>query len=201
MRNFTHFRHGALRGQFGYLPFVPSDEPRHGEPDSEDRRDDRQDRRDERQDRRDDRQDRRDDRQDREEREDREPRFKRLLGDLLDSGQAIRRGSTDLVTGVASSTKEEVVRIFSSEVRNFLDKMDVVELAQEIVAGLVIDMRAEVRFSRDDRGNVKATTTRNTTKVRSRGEEPDPELDDESEPEEKEAPRPNARVEVRNDDD
>lgn len=185
----TLFGRRARRGQFGYLPSVPSDEPRNGETDSEDVREDGQERQD------------RQDRQDREDREEREPRFKRLLGDLLDSGQAIRRGSTDLVTGVASSTKDELVRMFSSEVRNFLDKMDVVELAQDIVSGLVIDMRAEVRFSRDERGNVKATTTRNTTKVRSRGDEKDPELDEESEPEEPTENTGRSRVEIRNDTD
>lgn len=195
MRKIILSRGQARRGQFGYLPSVPSDEPRNGETDTEDVRDDRKERPD-----RPDRPDRQD-RPEKEEREEREPRFKRLLGDLFDSGQAIRRGSTDLVTGVASSTKDELVRMFSSEVRNFLDKMDVVELAQDIVSGLVIDMRAEVRFSRDERGNVKATTTRNTTKVRSRGDDKDPELDEDSEPEEQPASKSRSRVEIRNDND
>ena len=39
--------------------------------------------------------------------------------------------------------EEELVRIFSQEVRGFLDKMDAADLVQQIVSGLVIEMKTE----------------------------------------------------------
>ena len=48
------------------------------------------------------------------------------LLNMLDSGA--RRGQ-DLVAEAARGSKEEFVRVISSEVRGFLDKMDVVDLA------------------------------------------------------------------------
>ena len=70
----------------------------------------------------------------------------RRLGDQLFSSllgeptAAFKRGQ-GLVTGVAQGTKEELVRMISAEVRGFLDKMDAVDLMQEIVSGLVIEMK------------------------------------------------------------
>ena len=99
----------------------------------------------------------------------RKARFRGVLGDLLDSGQAFRRGG-DLVAGVAQGTqeaistvaqgtKEEIVRIISGEVRGFLDKLEAADLVQEIVAGLVIDVNAQIRFSRDAAGGLKPEIT------------------------------------------
>ncbi|MFV8752418.1 hypothetical protein ACNOYE_17875 [Nannocystaceae bacterium ST9] len=78
-----------------------------------------------------------------------------LLGNLLgDSGAAIRRGQ-GLVSGVAQGTKEELVRMISAEVRGFLDKMDAADLVQEIVSGLVIEMKTEIRFRRAEDGKLE----------------------------------------------
>ncbi len=95
-------------------------------------------------------------------------RFARLgeqLTGLLDPESAFRRGS-GFVTGVSSATKEELVRIVSGEVRNFLDKMDAAELVQQVIAGLVIDVSMQVRFSRDGDGKAQPRITRGETKVR-----------------------------------
>ncbi|KIG16192.1 hypothetical protein DB30_04804 [Enhygromyxa salina] len=96
-----------------------------------------------------------------EEREDHErDRSFRRLGDSLissiwgDSSAAIKRGQ-GLVTGVAQGTKEELVRMISQEVRGFLDKMDAADLVQEIVSGLVIEMKTEIRFRRDESGRLE----------------------------------------------
>jgi hypothetical protein len=85
--------------------------------------------------------------------------FRRKLGEglagLLDPDGAIGRGK-EIVTGVTSATKNEVVRMISAEVRQFLDGMDTVDLLQRVVAGLVIDVKAEIRFSVDPDGALKS---------------------------------------------
>lgn len=84
----------------------------------------------------------------------------RRLGDSLissiwgDSSAAFKRGQ-GLVTGVAQGTKEELVRMISAEVRGFLDKMDAADLVQEIVSGLVIEMKTEIRFRRSEDGRLE----------------------------------------------
>lgn len=95
---------------------------------------------------------------------------RRRLGDaivsgILESGAAIRRGQ-DLIGGVASGTKEEIVRIVGAEVRGFLDKMDVVDLAQEVVSGLVVEVKTEIRFRRDDQGKVRPVVDEEKTKTK-----------------------------------
>lgn len=108
----------------------------------------------------------------REEREDREgDRSFRRLGDQLLSNligeptAAFKRGQ-DLFTEVAQGTKEELVRIFSQEVRGFLDKMDAADLVQEIVSGLVIEMKTEIRFRRSEDGRVEPDIQTSETAVR-----------------------------------
>jgi hypothetical protein len=103
------------------------------------------------------------------EREARERSFRRLGDSLIgsiwgDSSAAFKRGQ-GLVTGVAQGTKEELVRIFSHEVRGFLDKMDAADLMQEIVSGLVIEMKTEIRFRRDDDGKLESNIETTETKV------------------------------------
>ncbi|PRP95482.1 hypothetical protein ENSA5_38330 [Enhygromyxa salina] len=94
----------------------------------------------------------------------------RRLGDSLissiwgDSSAAFKRGQ-GLVTGVAQGTKEELVRMISHEVRGFLDKMDAADLMQEIVSGLVIEMKTEIRFRRDDSGRIEPEVRTSDTKV------------------------------------
>lgn len=95
-------------------------------------------------------------------------RFARLgeqLTGLLDPEAAFRRGS-GIVTGVTQATKEEFVRIVSAEMRNFLDKMDAADLLQQVIAGLVIDVNMQVRFSRDEDGRAQPEITRQDAKIR-----------------------------------
>jgi hypothetical protein len=94
-----------------------------------------------------------------ESREDRDRSFRRLGDSLIssiwgDSSAAFKRGQ-GLVTGVAQGTKEELVRMISAEVRGFLDKMDAADLVQEIVSGLVIEMKTEIRFRRSEDGKLE----------------------------------------------
>lgn len=105
------------------------------------------------------------------ERDDRDERgfsFRQRLSGLLDPDGAFGK-SRDYVADLASGTKSEVVRIVSREVRTFLDQMDTVDLLQQVIAGLVIDVNAQVRFSFEDNEGtreLKTRLTRQETKIR-----------------------------------
>ena len=114
-------------------------------------------------------------------------RFSRLseqLTGLLDPESAFRRGQ-GLVTGVTQATKDELMRIVSSEVRSFLDKINVADLMQQVVAGLVVDVNMQIRFSKDRGKPAQPEVTKSETQIRTRTEprrdEPEEEQqDDES---------------------
>ncbi len=93
----------------------------------------------------------------------REPGARGLLGGLaaglLDPENTLRRGQ-QVLGGVTRGTKEEIVRIVSSEVRNFLDKMDVVDLLQRVVHGLELDVSMRVRFRRNPDGSTRTDVRR-----------------------------------------
>jgi hypothetical protein len=92
-------------------------------------------------------------------------RFGEQLSGLLDPEGAFRRGQ-NMVTGMTNATKEELMRIVSAEVRSFLDKMDAADLIQQVIAGLVVDVNMQVRFSRDDPDKpAQPHITRSETKV------------------------------------
>ena len=102
--------------------------------------------------------------------DERRTRFGRLgeqISGLLDPESAFRRGQ-DIVTGVTQATKEELMRIVSAEVRSFLDKIDAVDMLQQVVAGLVVDVNMQVRFSRAADGLTQARVTKQESQVRSR---------------------------------
>ncbi len=104
-------------------------------------------------------------------------RFSRVLGDqllgLLDPEGPIRRGQ-DMVTGVTQATKEEIMRLVSQEVRSFLDKMDVVDLLQQVVAGLVVDVNAEIRMRRAEDGQLEPEIRSTKSRVRLDKDGPEP---------------------------
>lgn len=107
---------------------------------------------------------------DNDDREDRGFSFRQRLSGLLDPDGAFGK-SRDYVADLASGTKSEVVRMVSREVRTFLDQMDTVDLMQQVIAGLVIDVNAQIRFSfEDDEGKreLKSHITHKETKIRSR---------------------------------
>ncbi len=103
-------------------------------------------------------------------------RFKRFgdqLSGLLDPESAIRRGQ-GLVSGVTSTTKNEITRIVGAEVRNFLDKMDIADLAQQIIAGLQVDVQMTVKFSRDENGRTQPEITKSKADVKTVGDSGSP---------------------------
>lgn len=116
-------------------------------------------------------------------------RFQRLgeqITGLLDPESAFRRGQ-GLVTGVTQATKDELVRIVSAEMRNFLDGMDVADLLQQVIAGLTIDVNMQVKFSREGDGPAQPEITKQETKFRRDGDrgrkkdkEPDEDADGEA---------------------
>ena len=92
-----------------------------------------------------------------------------LIASLLGDSGPIRRGQ-GLVTGVAQGTKDELTRMISAEVRNFLDKIDAVDLVQQVVAGLVIEMKTEIRFTRAEDGKLSTQVETPAIKVRTSDE-------------------------------
>jgi len=110
-------------------------------------------------------------------------RFGRIgdqLSGLLDPESALRRGQ-GLVSGVTATTKNEITRIVGAEVRNFLDKMDIADLAQQIIAGLQVDVQMTVKFSRDAEGRTQPEVTKSEASVKTAAaEEDDEEADLES---------------------
>jgi hypothetical protein len=99
--------------------------------------------------------------------------FRRKLSDsltgLLDPEGALGKGK-DFVTGVSAATKTEIVRMVSAEVRNFLDGMDTVDLMQRVIAGLVIDVKTEIRFSIDPNGQLKPSIATKESEIRNANE-------------------------------
>ena len=99
--------------------------------------------------------------------------FRRKLSEgltgLLDPEGALGKGR-DYVAGFAQGTKSEVVRIVASEVRAFLDTMDSVEMLQRVIAGLVVEVKAEIRFSVDKEGKLQPALTRREAQVSSEDE-------------------------------
>jgi hypothetical protein len=101
-------------------------------------------------------------------------RFQRLgeqLTGLLDPEAALRRGA-GIVTGVSQATKEELMRIVGAEVRRFLDNMNITDLAQHIIAGLVLDVNMQIRFSRQADGTTQPEVTKADADVRTEGASP-----------------------------
>ncbi len=98
--------------------------------------------------------------------------FRRRLGEglagLLDPEGALGK-SRGYVTELASGTKSEIVRMVSAEVRSFLDGMDTVDLMQQVIAGLVIDVEARVKFSLDpEHKKLQSTVETRKAKVSNR---------------------------------
>ena len=94
--------------------------------------------------------------------------FRRLgeqLSGLLDPEATLRRGQK-LATGVTQATKDAIVRSVSAEVRNFLDKMDIADLAQQVISGLTVDVNMQVKFSREGDGPAQPEITKQETKIR-----------------------------------
>ncbi len=84
--------------------------------------------------------------------------FRRKLSEGL-TGLLDPEGALGNVAGFAQGTKSELVRIFANEVRSFLDNMDSVEMLQRVIAGLVVDIHTEIRFSLDEDGKLQPTIT------------------------------------------
>ncbi len=86
------------------------------------------------------------------------------LTGLLDPEAALRKGQ-DLVSGVTQATKEELMRIATSELRSFLDKMDAVDLLQQVISGLVVDVHMQVKFSRSADGTAQPKITKQSSQI------------------------------------
>src|SRR5690606_16329442 len=95
-----------------------------------------------------------------------------LLSGLLEGGAAFRRGQ-DRVSGVAQGTKDELLRLVGAEVRNFLDRMDAVDLMQQVVSGLTIDVHASISMRRDADGKLKSEVNAKKVELEDHGDDED----------------------------
>ena len=54
--------------------------------------------------------------------------------------------AVDYLRSQASQTKQEAARIVAREIREFLEKADLPELARQVLANLKMEVKVEVRF-------------------------------------------------------
>ena len=57
------------------------------------------------------------------------------------------------------------MRIVTPEIRGFLDKLDVVDLTQQMMEGLVVDIHTKVRFERSGDGKLRPEVGESETQV------------------------------------
>ena len=83
------------------------------------------------------------------------------------------------------ATKEEALRIVTSEIRGFLDKLDVADLTQQMLEGLVVDIHTKIKFERSGDGTLRPEVGESDTTISLRdsemaGGESDPSSDEDS---------------------
>jgi len=83
----------------------------------------------------------------------------RGLGDLV--RRAVSAGFE-----AASRSKHEVVRVATTEVRNWLDRMDLDEELMKALSKMVIEVKSEIRFRPTEDGKMVAETV-NETNIKS----------------------------------
>jgi len=84
------------------------------------------------------------------------------------------RGITDFVrravsagVGAASRSKDDIMRAAASEVRNWLERLDVNNEVLKALSKMVIEVKTEIRFRPTDDGRV-APETSNDVKIKQR---------------------------------
>jgi len=65
--------------------------------------------------------------------------------------------AVDYLRSQASHTKEEAARLMTRELREFLERADLVDMARKVLANLKLEVKAEIRFvPTDDETRVEA---------------------------------------------
>ncbi|HET6147051.1 MAG TPA: hypothetical protein VFH68_05925 [Polyangia bacterium] len=84
------------------------------------------------------------------------------------------RGLTDFVrravsagVGAASRSKDDIMRAAASEMRNWLERLDVNNEILKVLSKMVIEVKTEIRFRPTDDGKITPEAT-NDVKVKSR---------------------------------
>jgi hypothetical protein len=67
--------------------------------------------------------------------------------------------AVDYLRSQAHHTKEEAARLMAKEVREFLERADLADLARRVLANLKLEIKAEVKFVPTD-GGVKVEATK-----------------------------------------
>ena len=88
-------------------------------------------------------------------------------GSLRGIPEALRRAfaaglpkeAVDYLRSQASHTKEEAARLMAKEVRDFLERADLTDLARQVLGNLKLEIKAEIRFVPTD-GGIKVEVER-----------------------------------------
>jgi len=65
--------------------------------------------------------------------------------------------------GVASRSKDDIVRAATSEIGSWLDRLDVQGELAKVLSKMVVEVKAEIRFRPKEDGTLAAETTTETT--------------------------------------
>jgi hypothetical protein len=90
------------------------------------------------------------------------------VGTLLTTEEGVRTLLRDLklpkeavgfLLTQADNTKDELVKALGRELRSFLETMDTQRLMQRVLQTLVLEVKAEIRFKLDSKGNLQPVVT------------------------------------------
>ena len=94
------------------------------------------------------------------------------VGTLLTTEEGVRallkelklpKEAVTFLLSQAEMTKEEVVKTLGREMRAFLEQMDTQRLMQRVLQTLVLEVKAEIRFKLDPKGNLQPVVTSTST--------------------------------------
>src|SRR5262245_2635221 len=88
----------------------------------------------------------------RDEREDRSDRTEWGVGDFV-------RRAVSAGVGAASRSKDDIVRVAATEVRGWLDHLNLSDEIARALAKMVIEVKTEIRFRPNDEGKLVPETT------------------------------------------
>lgn len=90
------------------------------------------------------------------------------VGTLLTTEEGVRallkelklpKEAVTFLLSQAEMTKEEVVKTLGREMRAFLEQMDTQRLMERVLQTLVLEVKAEIRFKLDGKGNLQPVVT------------------------------------------
>lgn len=87
-------------------------------------------------------------------------------------GEAVPRDWVDFVSEQSERTREDLSRRFAEEFGRVLEKVDVLELAEQLLAGRTVEVHAQIRLAPREADDDPDRATRGATKDTTPGSEP-----------------------------